>query len=161
VMDVSAGTTQEQQKFDFPYGVPCVSEASQSAFMEYVYENQPEPANTTGVPVTLTVTDVNHNTYTIGTATTNQNGFYSFTWTPIIPGNYTLTATFAGSNSYYGSCANSAFYASAPAPTASPYPTPPTGLASTGTVELGIAVLAIIIIIIGAVLAVLTLRKRP
>ena len=71
VLDVSAGTTQEQQKFDFPYGVPCVSDASQSAFMEYVYENQAEPTNTTGVPVTLTETDHNGNTYTIGTTRTD------------------------------------------------------------------------------------------
>ena len=111
VLDVSAGTTQEEQKFAFPYGVPCVSEASQSAFMEYVYENQAEPTNTTGVPVTLTETDHNGNTYTIGTTRTNAMGVYGFQWTPPVEGNYSITATFAGSNSYWGSAASTYMYA--------------------------------------------------
>ncbi len=158
VTDISAGSQQNAVAANFPNGLPCVSDASMSQFMEAVYMQQPMPTNVIGVPVTISVTDVNHNTYAIGTTTTNANGFYSFTWTPIIAGNFTVTATFAGTQSYYGSSANAAFYASsAPAPTASP----PTGLASTSTVELGIVAIAIIIIIIGAVIVLLLLRKRP
>jgi len=161
VLDVSAGTKQEQQAFDFPYGVPCVSDASESAFMEYVYENQPEPTNVTGAPVTLAETDHNGNTYTIGTTRTDASGTYGFEWTPPIDGNYTIVATFSGSNSYYGSCAETSVYAGSAAATQPPAASPPSGLASTSTVEMGIAILAIIIIIIGAVLAVLMMRKRP
>jgi hypothetical protein len=161
VTDVSAGTKQNEQAADFPNGVPCASDASMSAWMSYVYQQQPEPTDFTGVPVTVSVTDSNHNHYVIGTATTDESGFYTLTWTPIISGNYTVYANFAGTNGYWPSSAETSFYAGTPPPTASPYPTPVTGLASTGTVELGIAAVIIVIVIIGIVLAVLTLRKRP
>jgi hypothetical protein len=161
VMDISAGSQQNAVAANFPNGLPCVSDASMSQFMEAVYMQQPMPTNITGVPVTLTETDHNGNTYTIGTTTTNTMGVYGFNWTPPIPGNYTIVATFAGSNSYYGSSASTYIYASSPAATAAPTASPPTGLASTGTVMLGVAVLAIIIIVCVAVLAILMLRKRP
>jgi outer membrane protein assembly factor BamB len=162
VMDISAGSQQNAVAANFPHGLPCVSDASMSQFMEAVYEQQPMPTNLTGVPVTIAVTDSNHNCYDIGTVTTNPlTGFYSLTWTPIIPGNFTVTATFAGTQSYYGSYAQTAFYASSPAPTASPYPSPVTGLASTGTVELGVAAIIIVIIIIGAAILAVLMRKRP
>ena len=73
---------------------------------QYVYEQQPEPTNVTGVPVTLTAIDPNGNTVPIGTTTSNAIGTYSVTWTPPIPGNYTIIATFAGSGAYYGSYAD-------------------------------------------------------
>ena len=161
VTDISAGSQQNAVAANFPNGLPCVSDASMTQFMEAVYEQQPMPTNITGVPVTLSVTDSNHNTYDIGTTTTNALGTYGLTWTPIIAGNFTVTATFAGTQSYYGSSASTYFYASSPAPTAAPYPTPVTGLASTGTVMLGVAAIIIVIVICVAVLAVLMLRKRP
>jgi hypothetical protein len=161
VTDISAGSKQDVVAANFPNGLPCVSDASMTQFMEAVYEQQPMPTNTTGVPVTIAVTDSNGNHYNVGTVTTNANGFYSLTWTPIIPGNYTVTATFAGTKSYYGSSANAAFCASSPPPTPAPTASPPSGLASTGSLELGIAAVIIVIIIIGAILALLTLRKRP
>ena len=133
-----------------------------SDFMASVYEQQPMPTNITGVPVTFTVTDQNGNTYNIGTTTTNAYGSYGFNWTPQIPGNYTIVATFAGTGGYYGSCAETYLYANTLAATSAPTATTSvTGLASTNTVELGIATIAIIVIIIGAILAILMLRKRP
>lgn len=48
-----------------------------------------------------------------------------------------------------------------PATTTAPTATPLTGLASNTTVEYGIAAIAIIIIVIGAVLAMLVTRKHP
>jgi len=163
VMDVSPGTTTGAVALNFPHGVPCVSDASQGLFMEQLYEQQPQATNLTGVPVTLTVTDVNHNTYHIGTTTTNPySGTFGFLWTPPIVGNYTVTATFAGSGAYYGSSAQTYMYASAPPPTQAPTASPPTGLASTGTVELGVVAIVIVIVVIGgAILAVLMTRKRP
>jgi len=161
VMDIAPGTHQSQEALNFPNGVPCVSDQSESAFMEYVYEQQPEPTNTTGVPVALTETDHNGNTYTIGTTRTDASGTFAFQWTPPIEGNYTIVATFAGSNSYWGSCAETHAYAGA---AASPYPTaapPVTGLVSWSSFELGIALLVIVIVVIGAVLAMLMMRKRP
>jgi hypothetical protein len=161
VLDVSAGTQQQAVKADFPYGVPCVSDASQSQWMPYVYEQQPFPTNVTGVPVTLTDIDPNGNSYTIGTVTTDSSGTYAFTWTPSITGSYTIIATFAGSGAYYGSCAESHLYAGTPSATSAPAPTP-VSQATTQSYVLGIGIAAIIvIIIIGAVLALLILRKKP
>ena len=159
VMDISAGSQQAAVAADFPNGLPCVSDASMSQFMESVFMQQPMPTNITGVPVTISVTDSNGNCYNIGTTTTDPSGFFSYSWTPTITGNYTVTATFAGSQSYYGSYANAAFYASAPA---SPAPSSsPVSLASTQSDIMGIGIAIIVIIIVGiAVLAVLMLRKR-
>ena len=161
VTDISAGASQAAVAANFPNGLPCVSDASMTGFMEAVYEQQPMPTNITGVPVTITVLDSNHNTRVIGTTTTNANGFYSLTWTPDIPGNFTVTATFCGTNAYYGSSASAAFYAGSPPPTPAPTASP-VSLASTqnDVIYVGIAII-IVIVIIGAVLAMLTLRKRP
>ena len=59
-------------------GVPCVSDASQEAWMEYLYEQQAMPTNTTGVPVTINAIDPNGNYINLGTVTSNANGFYNF-----------------------------------------------------------------------------------
>ena len=86
-MDTSAGTQQTQQLADFPHGVPCASDASMTHWMEYVYDQQPEPTNFTGVTVTLTAIDPNGNLVTLGTATSDSSGLYHLTWTPpSIPG---------------------------------------------------------------------------
>ncbi|MGA3112408.1 MAG: hypothetical protein ABSE15_10345, partial [Candidatus Bathyarchaeia archaeon] len=161
VTDNSAGTQQTVPKANFPNGVPCASDASMTAWMGYVYQQQPEPTNFTGVTVQLAVLDSNGNHYPIGYAKTDESGTYSLTWTPTITGNYTIYATFAGTNSYFESTAETYIHASAPAPTTAPTATPLTGIASTATVEyIGIAI--IIVVIIGiAVLALLMLRKRP
>jgi len=160
VMDTSAGSQQNAVAANFPNGLPCVSDASMTPFMEAVYEQQPMPHDITGVPVTFTVIDSNGNYRTIGATNTNGLGDYSFTWTPDITGNYTVYATFAGTQSYYGSTASTGFYASSPAATQAPTATPLSGLATQNAVMyIGIAIIVIIIVGI-AVLAMLMLRKR-
>jgi hypothetical protein len=130
-------------------------------FMEAVYEQQPMPTNITGVPVTISVLDSNGNYRTIGTTTTSASGFYSFNWKPDITGNYTVTATFAGTQSYYGSSAQAAFYANAPSATQAPTATPLSQITTQNDIMyVGIAII-IVIVIIGAVLAILVTRKRP
>jgi outer membrane protein assembly factor BamB len=161
VTDISAGSQQNAVAMNFPNGLPCVSDASMSAFMEAVYEQQPMPTNIIGVPVTLTETDHNGNTYTIGTTTSDSSGTFAYTWTPPIEGNYTIAATFAGSNAYYGSCAETHIYASAPAPTAAPTASPPTGLATSSELTYGIIAVIIVIIVAIAIVALLLLRKKP
>jgi hypothetical protein len=154
VMDNSPG--QPQNSVLFPSGLPCVSDASMSHFMEYAYQQAAMPTNTTGVPVILSVIDSNGNNRVIGTAKTDSSGTYSLTWTPDIPGDFTVIATFAGSESYWPSNAETHFYASEPAPTASPYPTvnlPPT--------EMYFAASTIAIIIAIAIIGVLILKKKP
>src|SRR5208337_5262984 len=76
VTDISAGTQQNAVAANFPNGVPCVSDASMSQFMEAVYEQQPMPTNATGVPVSLSVIDSNGNYRQIGTTTTNSMGTF-------------------------------------------------------------------------------------
>jgi hypothetical protein len=104
--------------------------------------------------------DSNGNYRNIGTATTDATGSYSLTWTPDIPGDYTVIATFHSTNGYWGSYSETSFaVAQAPAATATPTPTPQS-VADMYFVP-AIAGLFVVIIIIGVVLALLMLRKRP
>jgi hypothetical protein len=129
-------------------------------WMGYVYQQKPLPTNFTGVPVEISVADSNGNHYDIGTATTSITGAYSLTWTPTIPGNFTVIATFAGTNGYWPSYTETAFnIMNAPAATPSPTPTP-ASMADQYILPIGIAII-VVIIIIGAVLALLIVRKRP
>ena len=146
VMDVSAGSKQNAVAANFPNGLPCVSDESQSKWMEYVYQQQVKPTHTTGVPITISVIDSNHNDRVIGTTTSDDSGTFGFTWTPDISGDYRITATFAGSESYWPSSASTYSYASdvvTPAPTAAPQQ----GLATTSDLitDLAVGVIAIII----------------
>jgi hypothetical protein len=159
VTDQSPGTKNADRIARFPDGVPAVSDDNMTPWMEYVYMQQTKPANTTGVPVTLNVLDANGNYRQIGTTATDAGGTFAFTWAPDIPGNFTVFANFAGSESYYPSNAETHFYVSVPAPTASPQPAaeqPPTGM------YIAIAAVAIIIAIaVGFAVTILMLRKRP
>ena len=159
VTDIAAGTKQTQVAGNFPNGVPVSSDDSMREWIGYVYQQQPEPTNFTGVPVQLAVLDSNGNHYAIGSATTDASGSYSLTWAPTISGSYTIYATFAGTNGYYSSYSETHLTATTTA-TAEPTATP-ISLASTQSyvLSLGIATI-IVIIIIGAVLAMLLLRKR-
>jgi len=162
VTDVSGGSQQEAVAANFPNGLPCVSDASMSPWMEYVYMQQPKPTDVTGVPVTLTAIDPNGNFVTLGTATSDISGTYSLTWTPpSIPGNYAITATFAGTGGYYGSSAEAHVYVSAAHPTEMPTASPASGLATMSGLTIGIAVAVIAIIIAIAIVGLLLLRKKP
>ncbi len=161
VTDLSPGASQDAVAKNFPNGLPCVSDASESHFMEAVYQQQPMPTNITGVPVTISVLDSNNNYRTIGTTTTNSMGTYGISWTPDIPGDFTVVATFAGSGAYYGSSASTFFTASAiSTPTQTPQQV--TSNAATPTdlmIYMSVGVIAIIIAI--AIVGLLILRKRP
>jgi outer membrane protein assembly factor BamB len=127
VTDIATGTKQEEQAGRFPSGVPVVSDDSMSEWMEYVYMQKPRPTDATGVEVSIDAVDPNNNFIHIGTATSDTSGTFSYTWTtPDVPGDYTITATFAGSESYWGSHAEThATVSEAPAATAPPeYPQP-------------------------------------
>jgi len=161
VTDISSGTKQTEQADDFPNGVPCASDASMTAWMEYVYQQQAEPSNFTGVTVTLTAIDPNHNFITLGTATTDSNGLYSYQWAPPqIPGLYTVTATFAGTNGYWGSNAQTAMDVQNAPATQAPTSTPQSNLATMSDLTVGIAAAVIAIIIAIAIVGILLLRKK-
>ena len=161
VTDVSAGVSQSEVAKNYPNGLPCVSDESQSKFMEYVYQDQPMPSNATGVSITISVSDSNNNFRAIGTTTSNVYGTYSLTWTPDIPGDYTVISSFAGSNSYYPSSSATAFHASSPVATPTTTTVPVLNFATTSDLMLYIVGAAVAIIIAIAIVGILLLRKRP
>jgi len=159
VMDVSPGTKDSSISLRFPNGVPAVSDDSQSNWMLYVYKQFAEPTNATGVHVSIDATDPNNNTVHIGDTTTDSSGTFSYMFTPTLSGKYTISVTFTGSSSYYGSSAQTALAVmQSEQPTATP-----TALSQSITETYFVpAVIGIIITIIavGAVLAVLMLKRR-
>ena len=163
VTDQSPGAVAYANKFGLLNGVPAVSDDSQQAFMEYLYEQQPKPTNVVGITVNIDAIDPNGNYVNLGTSTTDDRGFYSFQVNPDMlaagSGTYQVIATFAGSNSYGSSSSKSAFTLNSAAPTASPYPVaslPPTEMYIIG----GVAAIIIAIAIVGVVLLI-AIRKRP
>jgi hypothetical protein len=147
-------------------GTACIADQYMSTWMAHLYEQQPLPANfpcdTAGVQVSLTAIDPNGNTVTIGSATSDAYGHYVFKWTPstTVTGLYTIIATFSGTNSYYGSVAETST-STVPPPAATPTPTAtPTSIANMYFVP-AVAGLAVLIIVVAIVLAILMLRKRP
>jgi len=106
---------------------PAVSDEDMDEWMDYLYGQNAtllnDPPTPTGVPVRLSIADPNGNCYEIGTVTSDSNGLYKTLWTPDVEGEYTIYATFDGSNSYWGSYATTALGVSAaPASTATPEP---------------------------------------
>ncbi len=159
VMDNSVGTKQNEQAKMFPNGVPAVSDDSMTQWMEYVYQQKPMPTNTTGVTVSLDVIDSNGNFRNIGTAKTDASGTFSYVWTPDITGKYTLVASYAGSQSYWGSSTETAFAVSEAVAATSP----PTFSGNTAPAEMyyAIAGSTIAIIVAIAIVGILLLRRRP
>ena len=158
ITDISSGSQQQAVAANFPNGLPCVSDESMTDWMMYVYMQQPYPTTVTGVPVKIDVIDSNKNYRTIGTTTSDAAGTFRFTWTPDIPGDYTVIATFEGSESYYLSSANDGFTV-LPAPEATAPPTRAPANAADLYLLPGIGVIVAAIAIVGIVLA-LMLRKR-
>jgi outer membrane protein assembly factor BamB len=159
VTDVSSGTEDYDLRARFPNGVPAVSDASMTEWMEYVYMQYPRPTDVTGVEVTLNVVDSNGNFRQIGTTTSDSDGYFSFPWTPDISGKYTVYAEFEGSKSYWPSHAVTAFNVDSAAPTPAPTAEPIQSLADLYFVP-AIAGLFVLVAIIGVVI-ILVLRKRP
>jgi hypothetical protein len=156
VTDIAAGTKQTEQAARFPNGVPAVSDASQSAWMEYVYMQKPMPTTATGVPVSIDVVDSNGNFRNIGSTTSDANGVFSFTWTPDIQGSYSVIATFKGSESYYPSHAETSFAVMGATPTPSPEPV----AAAPAPVEMYFVGSTIAIIIAVAIATLLIIKKK-
>jgi outer membrane protein assembly factor BamB len=160
ITDISAGSKQEAVAANFPNGLPVVSDNSMTPFMEAVYMQQPMPHNTTGVSIIIEVLDANGNYRQIGSTTSDGSGHFAFTWKPDIPGDYTVIATFAGSESYYSSYDEAFFTAIDTAPTLAPTQAPAQSTADMYFVPATVGIL--VAIIVGfALLAVLLLKKRP
>jgi hypothetical protein len=141
-------------------GTAAVSLSTMEDWMEYLHMQQPYPATGTGVPVSLDALDPNNNYVHLGDATSDLTGKYSFLWTPEIEGKYTIVASFASNDAYYGSTAETAVgVTAAPATSnggAGGEVTPPTDLTPILYAVIGIG----IAIIIAIAVAILLLRKR-
>ncbi len=146
---------------------PCVSKDSMTTQMQYLHKQQPidglwhnETIN--GVPVSIDAVDPNGNYIHIADVVSDgYTGSFGYTWLPENAGQYTVTATFKGDDSYGSSFATT--YASMNEPTAAS-PTPTTtslsNIATTTDLMTYITVAAIAIIIAIAIVGVLLLRKR-
>jgi hypothetical protein len=139
-------------------GTAAISEEYMGVWMEYLHMQRPKPANATGVSVTLTAIDPNHNLINIGTATSDTNGVYGFTWTPEVPGLYQIMANFAGSESY-GSSTASTYLTAIEAPPATAQPTPTPASMSEMYFLPSVAGIIVAVAVVGA-LILLMLRKR-
>ncbi len=129
-----------------------------SDWMEYLHMQQPRPADAKGVPVSLDTIDPNGNFIHIGDAITDSSSTFGFSWKPEVPGLYTITATFAGSESYGSSYAQTYVFAeAAPVPTPPPDPTP---APMTDTYVLGMGVAALIAIIVIGLVIIILVRKN-
>jgi PQQ-like domain len=142
-------------------GTPAISDTYMSNWMAYLFQQQPEPMNATGVPVTLSYIDPNNNTYAIGQTTSDITGQFSCLFTPTVPGKYTITATFGGSDSYYTSTAQTTMQFASQAestPTSAPLIT---NAATTADLMTYMVVGVIAIIIAIAIVGLLLLKKKP
>jgi outer membrane protein assembly factor BamB len=158
VTDISPGTNDAGLTMRFPNGVPAVSDANMSDWMLYVYKQFERPTDIVGVDVVVSVIDPNNNCYEVARTTSDASGMYSVAFTPLVPGKYTVIASFEGSGAYYGSYAQTAINVEeAPATTPGPTPTP---APMTDTYVLGIGAGAIIAIIAIGLVLILMLRKR-
>jgi len=158
VTDECAGAKQliDEGKFK---SVPAISDEDMSAWMEYLYMQQAKPKDAKGVKVKLTAIDPNGNFQDIGEVTTDLNGNFGKMWTPLIPGEYHVTATFEGSNSYWPSDATTYFgVTEAPSPAQPIEPEEPAE-APFITTEVAI-ILAVAVVAVISIVAYWVLRKR-
>ncbi len=92
-------------------GTTCVNKDSMAVQMDYLHMQKPidgiyHNLTITGVPVSLDTVDPDGKSVHIGDVTTDgYSGTFGFTWKPEVPGQYTVTATFMGDESYGSSFA--------------------------------------------------------
>jgi hypothetical protein len=129
-------------------GTPAIADADMQAWMEYLYEQQAKPTDAKGVEVSIDAVDPNGNYIHIGTATSDISGAFGYAWTtPDVPGTYQIIATFAGSNSYGGSFAQTYMSVGEAPPATAPseYPQP---IDNTMTIiAVGIAIIIAMVLI--------------
>jgi hypothetical protein len=133
-------------------GTPAIADNDQNAWMNYLYEQQPKPDHAAGVPVKLTATGPDGSHVTIGTATSDTLGHYSMTWTTSGQGLFTIAAEFEGTNSYWGSTAETSIVVGAAAGSG-------TTTTSAAPIDLYIIV-ATIVILIAIALATVVIRRK-
>jgi hypothetical protein len=150
-------------------GTPAISDEDMDAWMNYLhmqasepmtspnYDSWGTPVNVKGVDVSLDAIDPNGNFVHLGTATGTASGTYGLAFKPEVPGLYRIIATFAGSESYWSSFAET-YVNVEEAPTVTPPAEQvPTDLTMVYYAVIG-GVIAIIVAI--AIAALLILRRK-
>ncbi len=159
---VITGTILDQSPAQL--GAACVSKESMSTYMEYLHQQRPidgfyHNVTVTGVPVSLDAIDPNNNYVHLGTVTSDEKGNFGLSWTPTIAGQYKITATFAGDDSYGNSWATT--YASVgDGPTAPPIQETISLNSVNNTLVMTVVAGVIVIVLAIAVASVMILRKK-
>ncbi len=147
---VISGTVLDQSPAQ--KGSACVSKESMIQYMEYLHMQKEIPTNTIGVPVSIDTVDPNGNYIHVADVTSDMTGNYHYTWTPEIAGEYTITATFMGDDSYGSSYAETFAIVTQKETTATPTTTPiqqePLGMyiaASTIAIIIAVAIIGLLL----------------
>ena len=157
----SSGRSNVAGSLDFTLkGTPAISDAFMEAWMEHMFQQRPIPSNATGVQISLDTIDPNGNFFHIGNVTSDLTGTYGLKFTPQVSGTYQILATFAGSNSYGPSFAQTYLAVSDPAATPTPTATAQTNLVTTADLITYMLAAVVAIIISIAIVGILLLRKR-
>jgi hypothetical protein len=141
-------------------GSPCIGKDSMTVYMEYLHMQKPIPSGyiVEGVPVTLLAIDPNGAVTEISTVKSDVSGTFKAAWTPPSEGLYTITATFAGDDSYSSSWAETGLSVGpAPATPETPQITVPDYTMTIVYAAIGI-IFAVVIAI--AIVGALMLRKK-
>ena len=150
VTDQSAGTKD----------TPAISDESMGAWMDYIYAQKTIPTDAKGVQVRIDVIDSNNNYRNIGTVTSDITGAFGYTWKPDISGQYTVIATFEGSNSYGSSSARTYMSVEEASQATSAQTSTPASMADLYFLPMSIGLIVAMAVVI-ALLALLLLKKRP
>ena len=153
VMDLSPGAPN----------TPAISDADMSEWMDYLYgqnatllNNPPKPS---GVTIRLSAMASNGDVIDIGTVTSDSGGMFKKMWTADTEGEYTVYATFDGSESYWGSYAETALgitKASADTSNTQPQQTAP----DYSMTIIGVGIAIMIVVVISVAVAIIMLKKR-
>ncbi len=144
---------------------PCVNKDSMTTQMEYLHRQMPiaglwNNETIVGVPVSLDTVDPNGNSIHIGDVITDgYSGTFGFTWKPEITGQYTVTATFMGDDSY-GSSFATTYVNINEAPQASATASPIAQDTGTDTLMITVIVGFVAVIIAIALVGLLLMKKR-
>jgi hypothetical protein len=142
---------------------PAIADEDMSEWMDYLYGQNAtllnSPPSPDGVPVRIYAIGSDGTVTEVGMTTSDSSGKYALAWTPEKEDTYRITATFDGSESYFGSWDETGLLvqsAADDAPTASPLNYD----AITNTIVTSVAIAAIAIIVAVILVGLLVLRKR-
>jgi hypothetical protein len=136
-------------------GTPAIDDAYMGQWMQYLYQQAPKPS-ASGVQVSLTAISSSGTAVTIGTVTSDTMGQFKTSWTPPSNDLYTITASFAGSKSYFASTVETGLVVGSAASTTT---TTATTSVSVDNLTIYLAIATVLIIIAIAVATVVNRRK--